>query len=84
MENRSEAAGRKKRNNSHMSRCVHKKRLVNTTSRDLSAALNLQNADIYYYFKSKDELVVACAEEAAYQLETNLIVPFKNGLDNPN
>ena len=60
------------------------KGLTNTTSRDLSAALNLQNAGIYYYFKSKDELVVACAEEAEYQLETQLIVPLKEELKDPN
>lgn len=60
------------------------KGLINTTSRDLSAALNLQNAGIYYYFKSKDDLVVACAEEAAYQLETQLIVPLRDELKNPN
>lgn len=59
------------------------KGLVNTTSRDLSAAVDLQSAGIYYYFKSKDELVVACAEEAAYQLETNLILPLKDELGNP-
>ena len=57
--------------------------LLNTTSRELSAALNLQNAGIYYYFKSKDDLVVACAEEAAFQLETQLIVPLKDELSNP-
>lgn len=50
-----------------------KKGLVNTTSRDLSSALNLQNAGIYYYFKTKDDLVVACAGEAARQLEAELI-----------
>lgn len=60
------------------------KGLLNTTSRDLSAALNLQNAGIYYYFKSKDELVVACAEEAAFQLETQLIMPLRTELTNPN
>lgn len=53
--------------------------LINTTSRDLSAALNLQNAGIYYYFKSKDDLVVACAEEAALQLE-RVLVPLDDDL----
>lgn len=56
------------------------KGLINTTSRDLSAALNLQSAGIYYYFKSKDDLVVACAEEAALQLEKGLI-PLEDNLD---
>lgn len=56
------------------------KGLINTTSRDLSAALHLQNAGIYYYFKSKDELVVACAAEAALQLE-KVLVPLQENLD---
>lgn len=56
------------------------KGLINTTSRDLSAVLNLQNAGIYYYFKSKDDLVVACAEEAAMQLE-RVLIPLQDDLD---
>ena len=61
-----------------------KKGLVSTTSRDLSAALNLQNAGIYYYFKSKDDLVIACAEEAAITMETQLIAPLINQLNDPD
>lgn len=56
-----------------------KKGLYETTSRDLSAALRLQNSGIYYYFQSKDDVVIACAEEAAIRLEENLImVSFKD------
>lgn len=54
--------------------------LINTTSRDLSAALNLQNAGIYYYFKTKDDLVVVCAEEAALELE-KVLVPLEEDLN---
>ena len=61
-----------------------KKGLVSTTSRDLSAALELQHAGIYYYFKSKDDLVIACAEEAASQLEKTLIGPLKNEIKDPD
>lgn len=53
------------------------KGLLNTTSRELSAAINLQNAGIYYYFKSKDDLVIACAEEAAIQLEDTFARKFR-------
>lgn len=60
------------------------KGLLNTTSRDLSTALNLQSAGIYYYFDTKDDLVVACAEEAARQLEIQLILPLKTELQYPN
>lgn len=56
------------------------KGLLNTTSRDLSAALHLHNAGIYYYFKSKDDLIVACAQEAALQLEQGLI-PLQEDMD---
>lgn len=56
--------------------------LFKTTSRDLSSALNLQNAGIYYYFKSKDEVIVVCAEEAAFRIENTLIVDSFDKLDN--
>lgn len=49
------------------------KGLIATTSRDLSKALNLQTAGMYSYFNSKDDAVVACAEEAALRLENELI-----------
>lgn len=48
------------------------KGLYRTTSRDLSGALKLQNSGLYYYFKSKDEAVIACAEEASFLLEDGL------------
>lgn len=52
-----------------------KKGLYRTTSRDLSKALKLQNSGLYYYFDSKDEAVIACAEEASFLLEDGLIIP---------
>lgn len=84
MELKNEVAERKKEIICKCLAVFTEKGLVNTTSRDLSAAVNLQHAGIYYYFKSKDDLVVACAEEAAFQLETTLIVPLKFELSNPN
>lgn len=51
------------------------KGVFDTTSRDLSKALQLQSGGLYYYFKSKDDVVVACAEEAAIRLERDLILP---------
>lgn len=61
--------------------CVFtEKGLVDTTSRDLSAALNLQNSGMYYYFKSKDDLIVACAENAALRLE-KVLVPLGEDLN---
>lgn len=63
-------------------RVFAEKGLLTTSSRELSAALNMQNAAIYYYFKSKDDLVIACAEEAAFRLENQLIAPLVHQLNN--
>ena len=49
--------------------------LYKTTTRELSKSINLQSGGIYYYFKTKNEVVVACAEEASLRLENNLILP---------
>jgi len=49
------------------------KGLTATSTRELSSALKMQNAALYYYFESKDDAVVACAEEAAMRLENALI-----------
>ena len=51
------------------------KGLNSTTTRSLSSALKLQNAGLYYYFATKDEAVILCAEEAALRLEKCLIAP---------
>lgn len=55
--------------------------LMETSTRSLSSALKLQNAGLYYYFSSKDEVVLICAEEAALRLERALIVPAIADLD---
>lgn len=49
------------------------KGLYETTSRDLSSALKLQSGGMYQYFKTKDEAVILCAEEAAFLLEKYLV-----------
>lgn len=48
------------------------KGLYETTSRDLSKALNLQSAGMYSYFESKDDAIVACAGQAVHILEEKL------------
>lgn len=60
------------------------KGLTETSVRDLSASLKLKKAGIYYYFKDKDDAIVACAEEAANRLETNLILPALHELHDPD
>lgn len=42
---------------------------INASTRTLSSAMNLQSGGVYYYFKSKTELVAACAEEAIRRIE---------------
>lgn len=44
----------------------------------------MHNAGLYYYFSSKDEAVVLCAEEAALRLENALISPAIKVLSNPD
>ena len=43
---------------------------INASTRTLSSAMNLQSGGVYYYFKSKTELVTACAEEAIRRIES--------------
>ena len=59
------------------------KGLNGTSSRDLSNALKLQNGGLYYYFKSKTNVVLACIEEALTRLELNLIIPAVVNVNNP-
>lgn len=61
---------------------IHKG-VLETRSRDLSTALQLQSGGMYYYFSSMDEAVIACAEEAANILESKLMIPALKELDKP-
>ena len=45
------------------------KGLYKTSTRDLSKALQLQSGGLYYYFQTKDDVVVACVEAAILPLE---------------
>ena len=58
--------------------------LSGTSTRSLSSALRLQNAGLYYYFSTKDEAVILCAEEAAIRLENLLITPAIREMNNPD
>ena len=57
---------------------------LDTSTRSLSKALKLQNAGLYYYFQSKDEAVLLCAEQAALRLEDALLVPALKDIHNPD
>ena len=49
--------------------CFVEKGLTVTTTTDLCNANNLQNGGIYYYFDTKEEMVLACAEESISRIE---------------
>ena len=51
--------------------CFIERGLTVTTTKDLCTASNLQNGGIYYYFSTKEEIVLACAEEAINRIEKN-------------
>ena len=49
--------------------CFIEKGLTSTTTKDLCDANNLKNGGIYYYFNTKEAIVLACAEEAIKRIE---------------
>lgn len=49
--------------------CFIEKGLTATTTKDLCDASSLQNGGIYYYFDTKEEMVLACVEEAISRIE---------------
>ncbi len=59
------------------------KGLAHTSTRDLGAALNMNHGAMFYYFKNKDEAVIACAEEAAIRIERDLIGVALKDIENP-
>lgn len=49
--------------------CFVEKGLAATSSKDLCRAGDLQYGGIYYYFETKEEIVLSCAEEAINRIE---------------
>ena len=49
--------------------CFVEKGLASTSSKDLCRAGDFQYGGIYYYFDTKEEIVLACAEEAISRIE---------------
>lgn len=49
--------------------CFIEKGLTVTSTKDLCKAGNLKNGGIYYYFETKEQIVLACAEEAIQRIE---------------
>ncbi len=59
------------------------KGVAHTSTRDLCDALDLNTGGIFWYFKTKDDVVIACAEEAAIRIETDLVGVALDKIDNP-
>ncbi len=57
--------------------------LIDTPSKKLCDALNMNSGAVFYYFKNKDEIVIACAEEAKKRIERDLFGIAINDLDDP-
>ncbi len=57
--------------------------LLNTSMRDLGKALGLDPTALYNHFESKDEVVIACAEEATVRIESELFVAALKDIDDP-
>ena len=49
--------------------CFVEKGLTSTSSKDLCKAGDLQYGGIYYYFETKEDIVIACVEEAINRIE---------------
>ncbi len=57
--------------------------LVDTTSKNMCDDLKMNSGAVFYYFKNKDEIILACAEEAKERIERDLFGIAINDLDNP-
>ncbi len=57
--------------------------LLNTSMRDLGRALGLDPTALYNHFKNRDEVVVACAEEATVRIEDALFGTAYRYIDDP-
>ncbi len=60
------------------------KGLSNTSTRDLCEALNLNTGGIFWYFKTKDDIIIACAEEATIRIENELMGVALKEINNPD
>ncbi len=57
--------------------------LIEISMRDLGAACDMDAANFYYYFKNRDEVVVACAAEAKERIETELFGTALRDIETP-
>ncbi len=60
-----------------------KKGLTHTSTRDLCEALHLNTGGVFWYFDTKDEIIIACAEAAAVRIEKELIGVALKDIEDP-
>ncbi len=58
--------------------------LAHTSTKKLCKALNMHTGGIFYYFPTKDEIVIACAEEAKERIERDLFGIAINDVNDPD
>ncbi len=76
----------RKRKEEIVNRCLStfmKNGLVDTTTKNMCDDLHMNSGAVFYYFKGKDEIVVACAEEAKRRIEEDLFGIALDDLERP-
>ncbi|GGN56678.1 TetR family transcriptional regulator [Streptomyces albiflavescens] len=67
---RAKAAGKRRQLTAAAARVLHEQGVERTTIADIARAAEVPAGNVYYYFKTKDELVEAALSEHASHLET--------------
>ncbi len=57
--------------------------LAHTSTKKLCDALQMNSGAVFYYFQNKDEIIIACAEEASLRIERDLIGIALDELNDP-
>ncbi len=58
--------------------------LSHTSTKNLCDALNLNSGGVFWYFKTKEDIVIACAEEATVRIENELFGTALANIENPD
>jgi AcrR family transcriptional regulator len=67
---RAKAVGKRQRLTAAAARVLHEQGVERTTIADIARAADVPTGNVYYYFKTKDELVEAALSEHTQHLET--------------
>ncbi len=58
--------------------------LSHTSTKNLCDALHLNSGGVFFYFKTKEDIVIACAEEATVRIENELFGTALANIENPD